>query len=86
MIKPIQLKELSTIFILISFVIIINNVHKTRETEHFNYLWLSLMFIAYILLVIYGILIKNKSIYLPGFFILFGLIFIIYTKISTKFT
>jgi len=76
------LATISLMFNVFSFGSLILHIHKTKETQSFNWLYLMGNIIAQILLIIYGIANKAPEIYGPTILLICGLLYIIFIKIN----
>lgn len=70
----------SLMFNVFAFVSLLLQVHKTKDTSSFNWLYLIGNVIAQILLIIYGLANNAPEIYGPTILLCFGLFYIVYTK------
>ena len=81
------LATISLMFNVVSFASLVYNVHMTKNTTSFNWIYLVGNILAQILLIIYGMANKAPEIYGPTMLLISGLIYIIfikYTYINTK--
>jgi hypothetical protein len=76
------LATISLMFNVFSFGSLILHIHKTKETQSFNWLYLMGNVMAQILLIIYGIANKAPEIYGPTILLICGLLYIIFIKIN----
>jgi hypothetical protein len=76
------LATISLMFNVFSFGSLILHIHKTKETQSFNWLYLMGNIMAQILLIIYGIANKAPEIYGPTILLMCGLLYIIFIKIN----
>lgn len=76
------LATISLMFNVFSFGSLILHIHKTKETQSFNWLYLMGNIMAQILLIIYGIANKAPEIYGPTILLICGLLYIIFIKIN----
>lgn len=81
MLKYALLATISLMFNVISFASLVYNIHITKKTDNFNWLYLIGNIIAQILLIIYGITNKAPEIYGPTLLLFTGLLYIIFIKI-----
>lgn len=81
MLKYALLATISLMFNVISFASLVYNIHITKKTDNFNWLYLIGNIIAQILLIIYGIANKAPEIYGPTLLLITGLSYIIFIKI-----
>jgi len=81
MLKYALLATISLMFNVISFASLVYNIHITKKTDNFNWLYLIGNIIAQILLIIYGIANKAPEIYGPTLLLITGLSYIIFVKI-----
>jgi len=78
------LATVSLMFNVMSFSSLVLNVYKTKNTSSFNWLYLCGNTTALTLLITYGIVNKAPEIYAPTILLLVGVLYIIYTKLTTK--
>ena len=76
------LATISLMFNVISFSSLIYNIHLTKDTSSFNWLYLMGNIMAQLLLIIYGLSNKAPEIYVPTMLLIIGLIYIIFIKIN----
>jgi hypothetical protein len=76
------LATISLMFNVISFTSLLRTIHITKDTSSFNWLYLLGNVVAQILLIIYGILNNAPEIYGPTILLLFGLLYIVFIKMT----
>ena len=76
------LATISLMFNVISFTSLLRSIYKTKVTASFNWLYLLGNIIAQILLIIYGILNNAPEIFGPTILLLFGLLYIVFIKMT----
>ena len=79
-----ELAFMSGAFALASFLILIYNVYKTKNTSYLTFVWLFLVIVAQALMVIYGKLNHIQGLYIPAIIYIIGLSYILYIKIIYK--
>jgi hypothetical protein len=72
----------SLMFNVVAFASLIVNIHNTKDTSSFNWGYLFGNVVAQILLIIYGIANHSYGIYIPTTFLIFGLSYIVYIKLT----
>jgi uncharacterized protein with PQ loop repeat len=72
----------SGILTILAFSHLVFRVHSTKYTDNLTYTWILLVLSAQSLLMVYGFLNKSYFIYLQGFIILVGLLYILYIKMN----
>ena len=70
---------ISFILTILGFSNLIVNVHTTK---YLTFIWIFLIFLAQILLIVYGILNNIHVIYFPVLILLIGLLYILYIKFN----
>jgi hypothetical protein len=75
----------SLMFNVIAFASLIINIHNTQDTSSFNWGYLFGNILAQILLIIYGFANHSYGIYIPTTFLILGLCYIVYIKLSYPF-
>jgi hypothetical protein len=76
------LATISLMFNVVSFSSLIYNIHLTKDTSSFNWLYLMGNIMAQLLLIIYGLSNKAPEIYGPTMLLIIGLLYIIFIKIN----
>ena len=76
------LATFSLMFNVISFTSLLSSIHITRDTSSFNWFYLIGNVLAQILLIIYGFLNDAPEIYGPTILLLFGLLYIVFIKMT----
>lgn len=76
------LATISLMFNVVSFSSLIYNIHMTKDTSSFNWLYLMGNIMAQLLLIIYGLSNKAPEIYGPTMLLIIGLLYIIFIKIN----
>jgi uncharacterized protein with PQ loop repeat len=77
-----ELAIAATILIIASFVVVIYDIHKTKNATRMSYLWLGLIIIGQLLSLVYDILNNMPEAYIPVIFIIIGLLYVLYIKIQ----
>ena len=72
----------SLMFNVFSFGSLVLHIHKTKDTNNFNWYYLIGNLIAQILLIIYGVANKAPEIYGPTLILICGLLYIIFIKFN----
>lgn len=78
------LATISLMFNVVSFFSLVLNIHKTKNTSSFNWVYLIGNVFAQILLIIYGIANSLPEIYIPTLLLMIGLAYIIFIKLIYK--
>jgi uncharacterized protein with PQ loop repeat len=71
----------SLMFNVFSFLSLLLQIHKSKNTSSFNWAYLMGNVIAQILLIIYGLVNNAPEIYGPTILLCFGLFYIVYVKL-----
>ena len=61
-----ELAFMSGAFAVASFLILVYNVYKTKNTSYLTFVWLFLVIVAQVLMVIYGKLNHFQGLYIPA--------------------
>ena len=80
--KYASLATVSLMFNVFSFLSLLLHIHQTKITSSFNWYYLIGNVIAQVLLIIYGAANKAPEIYGPTSLLIFGLMYIIFIKIT----
>ena len=72
----------SLMFNVIAFASLVLNIHNTKDTSSFNWEYLFGNIVAQILLIIYGLANHSYGIYVPTTFLIIGLSYIVYIKLT----
>ena len=73
---------ISGIFTILGFSHLVFKVYSTKNTSQLTFTWIFLVLLGNTLLIIYGILNNTYGIYLPQIIIVFGLLYILYIKLT----
>lgn len=79
-----ELAFMSGAFAVASFLILVYNVHLSKNTSYLTFVWLFLVIVAQVLMVIYGKLNHIQGLYIPAIIYIIGLSYILYIKIIYK--
>ena len=67
---------------IMAFSHLVMNVHVTKNTDNLTYSWVLLVILSQSLLATYGIINGAYGIYLPAFFLITGILYIFYVKVT----
>lgn len=77
-----ELAIMATTLIISSFMIVVYDIHTTKNAKRISYLWLTLILIGQLMSFTYGILNGIPEAYIPTSLIATGLLYVLYIKIQ----
>ena len=77
-----ELAIMATILIISSFIVVVYDIHTTKNASKISYLWLFFIITAQLLSFTYSILNNIPETYIPTMLIIMGLLYVLYIKIQ----